>query len=240
MRLNIDLHCHSHFSADGIAHPDKMVAQAKRKGLHGFAITDHNTCACIDYFIKKGYIRADGQPVDDFLIIPGQEISTSKGHLLALGVYLPDMKGISPKEAVDIVHSKGGLAIPAHPYDFFRSGIPEADLENLPIDALEVFNAATTFAKYNRQAFEYATRKGLPMTAGSDAHHLTPLGKSYTILEPKSFDVQGVLESIRNPVGRHEEYLTGKDIFVKTFYNLFRFLRSAEVRRLRATGGGIP
>ena len=82
-----------------------LYLEAKRKGLHGFAITDHNTCACVDYFIQHGFMRENGEPVNGLLIIPGQEITTSEGHLLALGVRLPDLKGISPVEAIELIHS---------------------------------------------------------------------------------------------------------------------------------------
>ena len=45
-----------------------------------------------------------------------------------------------------MIHQRGGLAIPPHPYDLFRAGIRFSTLETLPVDAIEVFNAATTLA----------------------------------------------------------------------------------------------
>ena len=66
-------------------------------------------------------------------------------------------------------------------------------LETLPIDALEVFNAATTLRRYNVFAFEYAQARGLPMTAASDAHHAAALGTAYTILNTDDFSVKGIL-----------------------------------------------
>lgn len=223
--LNIDLHCHSRFSADGVAEPEEIIAQAKAKGLNGFAITDHNTCACVDYFEQIGMIRPDGQPVDGFLIIPGQEITTAEGHLLALGVRLPDLKGIPAKDAVQIIHQAGGLAIPPHPYDFFRAGIREPVLETLNIDGLEVFNAATTLKVYNKQAFDYAQRRGLPMTAASDAHHSAAVGTAYTIIQVQEFSVSGVLEGIKKGPDLRQRYLTPKEAFKKTWNNVFRLTR---------------
>ncbi|PAW76220.1 MAG: metal-dependent phosphoesterase [Verrucomicrobia bacterium Tous-C9LFEB] len=230
MLLNIDLHSHSRFSADGVAEPEDMVAEAKRKGLHGFAITDHNTCACVDYFEQHGYLNAAGTPVDGILIIPGQEITTSEGHLLALGVRIPDLKGIAPQDAITIIHDLGGLAIPPHPYDFFRAGIREPVLEKLDIDALEVFNAATTFKRYNKHAFEYAQRRGLPMTAASDAHDHPALGTAYTIVDTTDFTVKGVLNAIRKGPQLKQSYLTPKDAFKKTWNNVFRLRRKSKSR----------
>jgi predicted metal-dependent phosphoesterase TrpH len=230
LKFNFDLHSHSRFSADGVAEPEHMVAQAKAKGLHGFAITDHNTCACVDYFIQHGFMREDGLPVDGLLIIPGQEITTSAGHLLALGVRLPDLKGIPPAEAVELIHAHGGLAIPPHPYDMFRAGIREHILDTLPLDALEVFNAATTLKRYNRQAFDYAQRKNLPMTAGSDAHHEDALGVAYTIIEAEELSVPAILHGIKKGPDLKQSYLSPKDALRKTWNNVFRLKRNPKYR----------
>lgn len=225
MKLHFDLHTHSRFSADGVSEPEKMVEEAKRKGLHGFAITDHNNCACVDYFLQHGFMRQDGQPVDGLLIIPGQEITTSAGHLLALGVRLPDLKGISPSEAIEIIHENGGLAVPAHPYDLFRAGIRESVLDGLNFDAIEVFNAASTLKRYNRQAFDYAKNKHIPMTGGSDAHHHEAIGTAYTILEAEEYNLAAVLAAIKGANQIQERYLSAQQSFRKTWNNIFRLRR---------------
>jgi predicted metal-dependent phosphoesterase TrpH len=226
LRLKFDLHCHSRFSADGIAKPEAMIARARELGLGGFAITDHNTCECVDYFLEHGLMSADGEPVDGLLIIPGQEISTAAGHLLALGVRLPNLKGIDPAEAVQIIHEQGGLAVPAHPFDHFRSGIRRPVLDTLTgIAALEVFNAATTWKSCNQRARDYAAARGLPMTAGSDAHHHQAVGRACTILEPAQFNLASVLAAIRHPAGREEQYITKKDAVLKTWRLLLMKIR---------------
>ena len=157
MAFNVDLHTHTFFSGDGVSSPEENIAAAREKGLHGFAITDHNTCDAITYLLEKGLMREDGQPVDGFLIIPGVEVTTAEGHLLCIGTTLPYLKGKPAREVCEIIHERGGLAIPPHPYDLFRAGIRFPVLETLPIDALEVFNAATTLRRYNRYAFKYAS-----------------------------------------------------------------------------------
>ena len=233
MQLFIDLHCHSRFSADGVAEPEAMIEEARARGLHGFAITDHNTSACYDYFVQAGLAKADGTPVDGLLIIPGQEITTAEGHLLALGVSLPDnLKGTPAHEAVKLIHAAGGLAIPPHPYDFFRAGIREPVLATLEIDAIEVFNAATTLRRYNKHAFNYAQERGLPMTAASDAHDSAALGTAYSILEADEFSVRGVLDAIRKGPALRQRYLTPKNALKKTWNNVFRLRRKRKVKTI--------
>ena len=225
MGYNIDLHCHSWFSGDGVSAPEELIATAKKKGLHGFALTDHNTSDGCRYLLDKGLVREDGQPVDGFLIIPGVEVTTAEGHLLCLGVVLPYLKGVPAREVCKIVHEAGGVAIPPHPYDLFRAGIRQAVLDELEIDALEVFNAATTLKRYNKMAFEYATMRGLPMTAGSDAHHESAIGTAYTILHTDDFSVRGILNQIKVGSELTQRYLSPKDALRKTWNNWLRLRR---------------
>jgi len=222
MPLNIDLHTHSFFSGDGVSSPEEMIAAARLKGLHGFALTDHNTCKGIDYLLKKGLMREDGLPVDGFLIIPGIEVSTDDGHLLCLGVTLPNMKGEPAEEVCKEIHARGGLAIPAHPYDYFRAGIRESAFKTMQIDALEVFNAATTFQSCNTKAYKYAEAHGLPMTAGSDAHHERAIGTAYTVLETEELTLENVMRQIlkKNQLVMHP--LSRVDKLRKTWNNWMR------------------
>lgn len=225
MALNFDLHCHSFFSGDGVSSPESLIEAARAKGLNGFALTDHNTCDGTQYLLDKGLMRVDGQPVDGFLIVPGVEMTTEEGHLLCLGVMLPNLKGTPAAEVCKIVHQHGGLAIPPHPYDLFRAGIRQSTLEEIEIDALEVFNAATTLKRYNRQAFEYAQMRGLPMTAGSDAHHAAAIGTAYTILQTEDFSLKGVLTQIVKSNDLNQKYMSPKDSLRKTWNNWLRLRR---------------
>lgn len=234
MRYNIDLHCHSFFSGDGVSSPEALIAAARAKGLHGFALTDHNTSDGCRYLRDKGLMREDGQPVDGFLVIPGVEVTTAEGHLLCLGVILPYLKGTPAAEVCKMVHDMGGIAIPPHPYDLFRAGIRQAVLDTLEIDGLEVFNAATTLKRYNRMAYEYASARKLPMTAGSDAHHEAAIGTAYTILETDDFSTRGILNQVVKGSELNQKYLTAGAAFRKTWNNWLRLRK----RRVHVSGSG--
>src|SRR3954463_10084248 len=225
MPLNIDLHTHSFFSGDGISSPEDMIAAARAKGLSGIAITDHNTCDAVNYLLEKGLMRLDGLPVNDFLILPGVEVTTADGHLLCIGAELPYLKGKPAREVCDMIHERGGLAIPPHPYDLFRAGIRFSTLETLPIDAIEVFNAATTLRRYNTYAFKYAQVRGLPMTAASDAHHSAALGTAYTILDTDDFSVKGILDQIGKSIELSQRSLSPRDSVRKTRNTWMRLRR---------------
>jgi predicted metal-dependent phosphoesterase TrpH len=235
MPFNFDLHTHSFFSGDGVSSPEDLIAAARAKGLHGIALTDHNTCDAINYMLEKGLMRPDGQPVDDFLVLPGVEVTTADGHLLCIGATLPNppqLKGKPSRHICDLIHERGGLAIPPHPYDLFRAGIRFSVLETLPIDAIEVFNAATTLRRYNKYAFKYAQERGLPMTAASDAHHAAAVGTAYTILNTDDFSVKGVLAQLVKSNELNQRYLTPRDSMRKTWNNWLRLRRRKKIPEL--------
>ena len=165
--------------------------------------------------------------MDGFLVIPGVEVSTAEGHLLCLGVWLPNgLKGTPASEVIAMVREQGGLAIPAHPYDRIRAGIRERYLTELDIDGLEVFNAATALKRHNDMALQYATRRGLPMTAGSDAHYHAAVGRSHTIFPAQELTVRGILNSLGAGTQLRCKTLGTKEALRKTFYNWFRISKT--------------
>ena len=142
---------------------------------------------------------------------------------------LPYLKGKSAREVCEIIHERGGLAIPPHPYDLFRAGIRFGSLETIPIDALEVFNAATTLRRYNHYAFKYAQLRGLPMTAASDAPPSEAVGTAYTILNTTDLSVPGVLAQIVKSNELNQNCLTPRDSMRKTWNNWLRLRRRREI-----------
>ncbi|MEM6885694.1 MAG: CehA/McbA family metallohydrolase [Verrucomicrobiota bacterium] len=221
--FRIDLHCHSHYSADGVSHPLQMVGQARETGLNGFVLTDHDTQQGIEYFSKRGLVRDDGESADDFLIIPGMEVSTREGHVLVIGVRLDPKPGISCNELLPLVQGQGGLCIAAHPFDRLRSGVGRRVLDNYGFDGIEVFNAASWFPGFNTRAFHYAHGCNQLMTAGSDSHHLASLGRSHQIVQAAQLSVGSVMESLRRrSCSRHEQLMRPEDYILKSWYNVVR------------------
>ncbi len=224
-----DLHMHSFFSPDAADPPEELIAAAKARGLSGIAITDHDNCEVHADLIAKGLEREDGEAVDGFLIVPGVEVSTGDGHLLCLGATLPMMAGRPAAEVVQAIHARGGLAIPSHPYDRWRSGIHEAVLDAVAFDGLEVFNAAVSNRKYNIQARRYAERRGLSMTASSDAHHASAVGVSTTVFEMESLSLSHLLAVLRRGGKPEGEYLSRSEALKKHFGNWIRFAKRRKI-----------
>jgi predicted metal-dependent phosphoesterase TrpH len=221
MLHRFDLHVHSYFSPDAAGAPEELIAAAKLRGLSGIAITDHDTCAAHEYLLENGLERLDGQPVQDFLVVPGVEVSTADGHLLCIGTTLPVMRGEPAAVVVRAIEDRGGVAIPSHPYDHWRAGIREEILDTLDLKAIEVFNAAAR-REYNEKALAYATERGISMTASSDAHHASAVAVSSTAFDLGQLSLQDLLAAVRKggiPEGR---YLSRLEVVKKRFGTWFR------------------
>lgn len=188
-RWTVELHCHTHFSSDGLMRPEKLVEVAARRGIDRVAITDHNTTA--------GALEA--ARVDPQRVIVGEEIFTTRGELLAFFVTEEVPQGLTPREAIERLRRQGAVISVSHPFDRTRAGAWEPeDLQDILglVDALEVFNARTLGDGPNRRAAALAASAGLPGTAGSDAHAYAELGRAVLKMEPFA-DAAGMRASLR-------------------------------------------
>lgn len=185
MQLKIDLHVHTNCSYDSLIKPEELVFYAKRRGLDGVAITDHDRLS--------GAMRISRET--EFLIIPGIEVTSSEGHILGLNVRETVPKGLSAHETVDKIHDAGGLAVACHPTAFFKGSLGSRTSSRF--DAVEVINAsAFPFGRSAKKAQLLASRLGLPQVAGSDAHYSPEIGSAYTKVDAE-LRTEGIMKAIK-------------------------------------------
>ena len=181
--LQIDFHVHSEGSYDGHEPVELIIEHAADIGLDGVVITDH------DVLVES--IRAAELAADYGLIgIPGVEVSTAHGHLLAIGVDEMPPRRAPYEETVEWIRDHGGVAIVPHPFQRTRHGVRK---KNIPdVDAIETFNAWLFTGYKNGRARRYATAYGYPTVAASDAHTLPYVGRAYTEITIPEVDREAV------------------------------------------------
>ncbi len=186
--LKLDLHVHSQYSEDASGSPKEIMDFLKKKGLNGMAITDHNSI--------KGSLEALKLKPKDFVIIPGMEISTADGHILALNVKKEIQRELSVEETVEKILDQGGVPVVPH---LFRkmSGIKEEKLKIIhnKIPAIEVFNGCS-LPKTNIKTARVAKQYKLGGTGGSDAHDPLYAGYGYTIIDTNDTNIDSVISYI--------------------------------------------
>ena len=210
-RSFVDLHTHSEASFDSLSSPAAMVDRARRLGFTHLAITDHER---IDGALRAAEV-ADG-PGGALQVIVGEEIRSRDGDLLGLFLERAVPPGLSAAETSAAVREQGGLVGLPHPFDGLRSSGGQKAGPRLAalaavIDFVEVHNARA-YRDANPRAATFAQEHGVPGVASSDAHTLSEMGVTTTIL-PGPFhtadELRGLLSEATLMTGRASYYLRG-------------------------------
>lgn len=213
-----DFHTHTPGSADfkeKSVSPEDIIEVADRVGLELLAITDHNTAAWVDR------IRAASKG-KGVTIVPGAEITTPEGHILALFdidcevTKIEDLlvrigiprnqhgreEAISTSHAEEIIREiqkAGGLSIAAHANE--NNGLLKTKgqykLKIVPMQEL----AALELTKQGdierfcvgKVSQDYAAKA---CTHSSDSHCLAEIGRRVTYLKMHSVSLHGIQQAL--------------------------------------------
>lgn len=182
------MHVHTNYS-DSKASVLEVIEAAKNKGLDGMAITDHHTLLG-----AKEAMSVE----NDLVIIPGEEVRTDRGEILAFGIKELVPKELPIEEAIRMVHLQNGLVFIPHPTVPFFGKLKESEMSTLPIDGLEVFSAISPLAgHYASKNIAMAERLGFSMIASSDSHFPETVGDAYTIIDAEDRSLSSILEAIK-------------------------------------------
>jgi len=196
--LRIDPHVHSEGSYDAHDPVELLLEQAAEIGLDGIVVTDHDV-------IHESLRAAELAPEYGLIGIPGVEVSTNVGHLLAIGVTEMPPRRAPLDETVAWIRNHGGVAVVPHPFQRSRHGIPRRHL--VDCDAVEVFNSWLFTGFRNRRARRFAAERGYPALAASDAHSVPHVGRAFTELviddvARTDLDGDAVLDGVRSGATR--------------------------------------
>ncbi|MGQ1946739.1 PHP domain-containing protein [Geofilum sp. OHC36d9] len=184
----IDLHIHT-TASDGSFTPTELIDYAVKKKLSAIAITDHDTMSGIQE--AQSYIRNNNLALE---FIPGMEVSTNFPaspygiHILAYFIDKNEEKlknilksvrneiqrnSLSSPEAIKIINKYGGLAVLAHPKDYFLN-LNELDdllgqLTRVGLKGIECIYP--THSEAETKSFKkLASQHELLITGGTDFH----------------------------------------------------------------------
>jgi len=178
-----DLHIHTIHSYDGTATVRAVLKRAQQVGLNVIAITDHDEI--------RGSLKAlELASSFGIEVIPGSEVTTAEGDLLALNVTEKIQRDLPLIDTVILVGELGGFCIAPHPmaggigmkslnaYSILRA------LRNMEVAqtliAIETYNATSIDRVSNHYARSLADRLDITQTASSDAHVVETIGLGAT------------------------------------------------------------
>jgi hypothetical protein len=191
--LSVELHTHSELSFDGRDPVELLLEQAAAVGLDGLAVTDHDE-------LDASLAAADLAPEYGLVGIPGMEVTSAAGHVLAFGIREEVPAGLPFDETLARIREQGGIAVVPHPFQTSRSGVAANVTRDqlASADAIEVYNSRLLTGRANRRAERFARERGLPMTAGSDAHIAEMVGQAVTEVATDDRSVDAILDAIRD------------------------------------------
>jgi len=211
----IDTHTHPKISKHFAFDPGsvvRMVRMGKRVGLDGLALTEHfhgkdfwviyETLADI-YPMERGVFWADG-----LALVPGAEINIREGaHAIVMAEVaelrrldrmfpVPLSDGYEPtlREFLDLTDDFELVRIGAH---MFR---PHKELGKFGAADLRRFHALEVNGKdfgTELMLLAQARALGLPIVAGSDAHHWLQLGVRHSLFHLDEIGLPAVIKTIR-------------------------------------------
>lgn len=189
-----DIHMHT-LASDGLLGAQDLVDQVEREtDLDLIAVTDHDETAAAlearEYAARRGY-RVQ--------VVPGVEVSTRDGHLLALFIEeRPPALWTAPRTA-EWVLARGGLCVAPHPFTRWTHSLSTRAIEQLVTQSLlagvEVFNASLAGRASRPRALALAQAQGLAHIGASDAHMASMLGLARTRFAGRSpLDLRTAIE----------------------------------------------
>ncbi|ADI73461.1 PHP domain protein [Methanohalobium evestigatum Z-7303] len=191
MRLLIDVHVHSCFSKDSNSKLESIISFAEKNGLDAVAICDHDT-------VEGGIegLKVAKKLGSKITVIPGIEVTSTKGHILVLGVDKNIEPHLTPEETIKAARKSGGVVIVPHPFKISSQGIGFVD--GIDIDAVEVLNSRCFTDKPNDEARRAAQLHNIPEAGGSDSHIPDTVGQTYTIVEVSENTPEAIISAIKN------------------------------------------
>lgn len=192
-----DLHTHTIYSYDGTASVPAVLKRAKQIGLDIIAITDHDEI--------HGSLKAlDIAPNYGVEVIPGIEITTAEGDLLALNITEKVERGLPLIDTVLRAGELGGFCIAPHPmasgfgmkslsaYSIMQA-LRNRDVARVLI-GIETYNATALDKMSNHYALILGEHLGIAKLGNSDAHIAEAIGLGTTEFEGKT--VKDLLKAI--------------------------------------------
>ena len=229
-RGRADMHIHSLYS-DGTASVRAILEHVERStDLDVVAITDHER---IDGALRALELHAAGDYAFD--LVAGEEITTRRGHVLALYITerIPALRPLD--ETLAAIHDQGGIAIAAHPMAPVPLSVGRRSLrqvrdherEGVYFDGLELFNPS--HAGRMRQAARVALNAaelGLPGVGNSDGHVLEGIGSGATSFPGHTAEDyrRAVADGTVAPEGEHWSAAHNVDVYRRQLHAKLRHL----------------
>ena len=203
----VDMHVHTvRGAADSSLTPDQLIEEARRIGLTGVNISEHDR-------VWEPHLLEEFRERSGLFVSRGMEVSTDLGHMIVIGLdrYVPGIRRAG--ELRRVLDEVGGFMTVAHPFRHFfdpihfrRDGKPPFEMtpqeaaERMPVfrlvDEIEIANGGST-PRENQFALKVAKVLGKRGIGASDCHSTNGVGYFVTVFEEELRDQEHMLEQLQ-------------------------------------------
>ncbi len=188
--LKADLHLHTaEDPLDRIRYTAKeLISKAADEGFEVISITNHHQMT----FNQELFSHARRRGI---LLIPGVEMTIQRRHVLVLNP--PPDKMCSDFSSLAKLRRPETLIIAPHPYFPGTYSLNGYLLKHLDLfDALEYCHFYSQMINFNQKAVEVSQSFRFPLIGNSDAHFLSQLGATYSLIHAEK-NLEAVFAAIR-------------------------------------------
>ena len=190
MPLKADLHLHTaEDPLDRVRYTAKeLISKAADKGFDVISITNHHQVTFNQDLLCYAQERG-------ILLIPGIEMTIRRRHVVVLNP--PSHKMYSDFFSLSKLRRPETLIVAPHPYFPGTYSLNGYLLKHLKLfDALEYCHFYSPRINFNQKAVEVSQSFGLPLVGNSDAHFLSQLGTTYSMIYAEK-NLESIFAAIR-------------------------------------------
>jgi predicted metal-dependent phosphoesterase TrpH len=188
--LKTDLHLHT--ADDPLDHirytSRELISKAADEGFDVISITNHHKMTFNQDLLSYAQERG-------ILLIPGVEMTIQRRHVLVLNP--PPHKTCSDFYSLSKLRRPETLIIAPHPYFPGTYSLNGYLMKHLDLfDALEYCHFYSPMINFNQRAVEVCRSMGFPLIGNSDAHFLSQLGTTYSLIYAEK-NLEAIFTAIR-------------------------------------------
>jgi hypothetical protein len=186
-----DLRVATSASLGSVVGAEPLLREAAARGLQGLAVTDLDLTDGLREVerVAERLKRAGHLPLT-FLVIPGEEVTTLSGPVLALFVQDRLQRGMTLKHTIDAIRRQGGLAVLADP----GSGSGPKHARTMRVDGyLLRSQPAAAFRTLNLMGDPALA--DLPLLGGSGSRQVGTVGAPYAVAETGDRSAAGLRQA---------------------------------------------
>lgn len=223
--LRSEIHCHNTYSNGKVGDLEPpydcdvtiptQLEQSVKADLDVLFVTNHNT---LDGYQQILEYQSNHEKFSRLKIYPAEEVTTDKeAHVLVYGLHNEIKPFQTLDEILDDAKAQNAVTIAPHPFSL----IDALREDSLKCDLFEIFNSSNIDIYSNKKAEIFAKNHNLGVTAGSDSHLASTIGRCTNLIKSEN-TLDSVISSMKKKQISIENtgYINRREVLEHVYYKI--------------------